>query len=334
MHELPFLKGVNLGGWLVTERWMTPSLYEGTDAVDEYSFLKTPRGAEKLRNHHREFITEQDFAWLQRSGINALRIPVGYWIFDGDDPFVPSIDRLDWAIQQAKENNLLVLIDLHGAPGSQNGKDHSGRQGKVKWYQKASQDKTIDTLVRLAKRYISEEHVFGLQLLNEPKPDILRIKLRRFYNNAYREIVKVARPGLHIVFHDGFRPQSFSGAIENEDPDFPTMLDNHHYGFFSDITAKTLRIENYFEQLEKRQGLYETLQKKQKVIAGEWSFVLSGNILENRKGEEIELMRQHGQIQKQIYESSTSGWFYWSYKTESPGAWNFRSLVEGGSLIV
>lgn len=334
MQQLPFLKGVNLGGWLITERWMTPSLYEGTDAPDEFSFLQSPDNVEKLRRHHRKFITKEDFAWLQEHRINALRIPVGYWTFGGNPQFISSIDYLDWAIEQAKQYDLFVLIDLHGAPGSQNGKDHSGRQGKVNWYQKANQEKTIEVLVRLAQRYRAEKHVFGVQLLNEPKPDFLTMKLRRFYNNAYQELVKVARPGLYIVFHDAFRPQSFSGVIQNPHPDFPVMLDNHHYGFFSDITAKILPIEKYFERLEARQALYKTLQEKQKIIIGEWSFVLSANILENRKDEEVELMARHGHIQKQVFESSTSGWFYWSYKTESPGIWSFRSLVENGLLTV
>ena len=32
------LRGVNLGGWLVLEKWMTPSVFEGLDAVDETTF--------------------------------------------------------------------------------------------------------------------------------------------------------------------------------------------------------------------------------------------------------------------------------------------------------
>ena len=31
------VRGVNLGGWLVLEKWMVPEVYEGSDAPDEYS---------------------------------------------------------------------------------------------------------------------------------------------------------------------------------------------------------------------------------------------------------------------------------------------------------
>ena len=71
------LHGVNLGGWLVLERWMTPSLFADTDARDEYTFMQTPGAREKLREHQKNFIRESDFKWLRDNGIEAVRIPVG-----------------------------------------------------------------------------------------------------------------------------------------------------------------------------------------------------------------------------------------------------------------
>lgn len=32
------MRGVNLGNWLVLEKWMNPSFFQGTDAEDETSF--------------------------------------------------------------------------------------------------------------------------------------------------------------------------------------------------------------------------------------------------------------------------------------------------------
>ncbi len=34
------LRGVNLGGWLVLEKWMTPSLFAGLKAEDETSYCR------------------------------------------------------------------------------------------------------------------------------------------------------------------------------------------------------------------------------------------------------------------------------------------------------
>ena len=33
---LNYIKGVNLGNWLVLEKWMNPALFDGTTADDEY----------------------------------------------------------------------------------------------------------------------------------------------------------------------------------------------------------------------------------------------------------------------------------------------------------
>ena len=39
------LRGVNLGGWLVLEKWMTPSLFEGLAATDETTYCAELGGA-------------------------------------------------------------------------------------------------------------------------------------------------------------------------------------------------------------------------------------------------------------------------------------------------
>src|SRR5690606_27935819 len=128
------LRGVNLGGWLLLERWLTPSLFAGIEAEDEDGFMRTPGAAEKLRRHRAEFLGEDDFAWIAAHGLDLVRIPVGHWVF-GDDPLMLGcVEELDWAMDRAAEHGLLVLLDLHGAPGSQNGRDHSGLIGRRDWY--------------------------------------------------------------------------------------------------------------------------------------------------------------------------------------------------------
>jgi len=39
---------------------------------------------------------------------------------------------IDFKFRWADEIGLRIILDLHGAPGSQNGMDHSGRRGAVK----------------------------------------------------------------------------------------------------------------------------------------------------------------------------------------------------------
>lgn len=64
--------------------------------------------------------------------MDANRIPVGYWSIDllPYEPYVQgAFPYLIRAVNWARELGLKVLLDLHGAPGSQNGQDNSGLQG-------------------------------------------------------------------------------------------------------------------------------------------------------------------------------------------------------------
>ena len=82
------VRGVNLGGWLVTEPWITPSLYEPYEhlgVVDEYTLcqkLGTNRCRQILQQHWSTFVTENDIKEIKEAGLNHVRVPIGYWAFD------------------------------------------------------------------------------------------------------------------------------------------------------------------------------------------------------------------------------------------------------------
>ena len=327
------LRGVNLGGWLVLEKWMTPTLFKDTTAEDEYSLMQATGGPARVEEHRRTFITEADFEWLADNKIDIIRIPVGYWLFDGDNPYTQTISYLDWAVDMAQKYNLQVLIDLHGAKGSQNGRDHSGKKGAAGWYSHTEyRRQTLDVLERLAERYYRRPCVWGIELLNEPKWGLLQLRLRRFYREAYKLLRVAARPGTHIVFSDAFTPWLMSGAIAGT-PSHPVAMDIHWYHFAA-INRRLLSFRAYFAKLRRRVGTIHRLQHRQAVVVGEWSVVLAGESLDGlAEDNKIELQRQHGQLQLEVYGSATA-WFYWTYKTEGRGVWNFRSLIEDGLLTL
>lgn len=323
------LRGVNLGGWLVLERWMTPSLFEGTIAQDELSFMQASGTVEQIERHRREFIQEDDFHWLAEHSINAVRIPVGYWILDGYGPFTACISYLDWAIQMAEKYDIKVLIDLHAVKGSQNGKDHSGQVGDSGWFAKSTyRRETIEVLKRLAERYKDSSAVWGVELVNEPGLGPIKyFTLRRFYRQAYRELVGVARPGTHIVFSDAFVPWLFSGILKQAG-EYPPVMDIHWYQF-----GRT-KISSYFARLAKRPSEIDRLQRRQPVIVGEWSGMLSHKTLASvPRLEQSILQRRHIEQQLVAYDGAL-GWFYWTYKTEDAGIWDFRTQVESGNLLL
>ena len=321
------LRGVNLGGWLVLEKWITPELFKGTDARDEYSLVKTSLGRKRIEKHRKTFMKEADFEWLAGNGINAVRIPVGYWLLRGDDPYISGIKYLDWAVDMAEKYQLKVLINLHGARGSQNGHNHSGRLHIKEWHKRADYRRdTIDILEDIVIRYRTRECVWGVELLNEPGAGLLQLKVRAFYRRAYRRLIRVARPGLMIVFSDIFRPRVTSGAIVAKTT-HPVAMDVHWYQF-----AYRRSLTSCLRMIRRRGKVIHRLQRRQPVIVGEWSGVLSTKILAPmNKDDRRRVMKLHIEEQLTAYDNA-AGWFYWTYKTNGPGMWNFRSLVEEGVI--
>merc|ERR1711973_351805 len=76
------IRGVNLGGWLLLEPWITPVFFEAVNVgelqdkvVDEWTY------AELLD----PFVTKSHFEELVQAGISHVRIPVGYWYWDVEE---------------------------------------------------------------------------------------------------------------------------------------------------------------------------------------------------------------------------------------------------------
>ena len=323
------MRGVNLGGWLVLEKWMTPSLFAGTDAVDEWTFMQTDGAADKLDEHRKNFITEADFKWIVRSGLDAFRLPVGYWIIEPDGPYASGIEYVDWAYKMAEKYDLKILLDLHGAHGSQNGHDHSGRTGRADWFvDKSNRGKTTNILIILHERYKKSPSYYGIELLNEPKIGILQRKLRRFYRRSAHTLDGRAR----IVFHDGFTPRLMSGALGRNKR---AVMDMHLYHMTSWL-ARLVSAERFVKMSSWwYEILLRTVTRKQPVVIGEWSVVLRGESLAGIDKKQADtLMQEFGQNQIVVYEKYAEAWFYWSYKTETPGLWNFRSLIESGFISI
>ncbi|OQR85743.1 glucan 1,3-beta-glucosidase [Achlya hypogyna] len=162
VHSTPFnvqVRGTNLGGWLVLEPWITPTLFYqflGTQerfgdqapektAMDQYTFC-TALGKEEanrqLRIHWNNWVTEEDIKEMASYGVNSLRIPVGDWMFVPYEPYIGctegSVEQLDRVLDLCAKYNINALIDIHGHIGSQNGFDNSGKTHQVKWTSLAS----------------------------------------------------------------------------------------------------------------------------------------------------------------------------------------------------
>uniref|UniRef100_A0A7N0V0R4 Mannan endo-1,4-beta-mannosidase n=1 Tax=Kalanchoe fedtschenkoi TaxID=63787 RepID=A0A7N0V0R4_KALFE len=144
--------------------------------------------ATKVRNDHwASYIVEDDFKFVASNGLNAVRIPIGWWIASYPNPPKPYVGGFKWA----EKYELKVVIDLHAAPGSQNGYDiRSSRDGSPEWGQTdASIRSTVDVIEFLASRYSKSRSLYGVELLNEPlAPEVTFETLNKYYQAGYKVV--------------------------------------------------------------------------------------------------------------------------------------------------
>lgn len=290
------IKGVNLGNWLVLEKWMLPELFEGTGAEDEVWLNRKMNPAElkeKMKEHRDTFITEQDFAFIKEQGIWLLRIPVPYFIFGDRPPFNGCVEYLDKAFDWAEKYGLQILIDLHTVPGSQNGYDNGGLTGVCKWCKNPEEvEFALTVLERLAKRYGQREGLYGIEVLNEPISFLVYATapstgkavdkeeakgsgyvplpfLENFYRNAYRRLRKILPENKTIVFHDGFRLRHWGKFFRKEHMK-KVVLDTHIYIFAMESFVPIHMPWVYQIYIKSQQRLIERIQRDVPVVVGEW----------------------------------------------------------------
>lgn len=290
------IKGVNLGNWLVLEKWMLPELFEGTGAEDEVWLNRKMNSAElkeKMKEHRDTFITEQDFAFIKEQGIWLLRIPVPYFIFGDRPPFNRCVEYLDKAFDWAEKYGLQILIDLHTVPGSQNGYDNGGLTGVCKWCKNPEEvEFALTVLERLAKRYGQREGLYGIEVLNEPISFLVYATapstgkavdkeeakgsgyvplpfLENFYRNAYRRLRKILPENKTIVFHDGFRLRHWGKFFRKEHMK-NVVLDTHIYIFAMESFVPIHMPWVYQIYIKSQQRLIERIQRDVPVVVGEW----------------------------------------------------------------
>lgn len=290
------IKGVNLGNWLVLEKWMLPEMFEGTGAEDEVWLNRKMNPAElkeKMKEHRDTFITEQDFAFIKEQGIWLLRIPVPYFIFGDRPPFNGCVEYLDKAFDWAEKYGLQILIDLHTVPGSQNGYDNGGLTGVCKWCKNPEEvEFALTVLERLAKRYGQREGLYGIEALNEPISFLVYATapstgkavdkeeakgsgyvpipfLENFYRNAYRRLRKILPENKTIVFHDGFRLRHWGKFFRKEHMK-NVVLDTHIYIFAMESFVPIHMPWVYQIYIKSQQRLIERIQRDVPVVVGEW----------------------------------------------------------------
>ena len=172
------LKGVNLGNWLLNEFWM---MGQGANGIDDNCKLDAALDSrfgyaerDRLMTVFRDnWIRERDWDLMAKYGWNAVRVPFIHTVVEDEkNPSHLRADAwryLDDAVAQAEKRGIYVILDLHGAAGSQGVEHHSGCANRNQyWSNPDFQERTIWLWQQVAARYKDRPAVAGYSLLNEP----------------------------------------------------------------------------------------------------------------------------------------------------------------------
>ncbi|KAI5124592.1 hypothetical protein M0805_003109 [Coniferiporia weirii] len=340
-------QSVNLGSWFVHEQWMTPTPFDCASGpqsaeIDIASGWGNTTAAQVvLERHWDTFINQSDFEYLASIGINTVRLPIGYWslgpVYCQGTPFEQYADvytnswsRVVRAINWADEAGIGVLVDLHGAVGSQNGQPHSGiSDGQANLFNNATNmNLTINVLTFLVQQLASVTNVVGIEILNEPNDDP---SLPDFYTRAINSMRQVSTMalGLPLYIHDAFNLDEFSGFVASRS-DF-IVEDHHSYFVFDnedvsrDADQDTGEVQGTMnDQLSSASG-----KQRRNLVIGEWSGALVSSSLANETNPLL-ARQQFCQGQAQVYANTTAGWHFWSYMKEGCDTdpdWCFKNAV-------
>ncbi|MCI9337347.1 MAG: glycoside hydrolase family 5 protein [Lachnospiraceae bacterium] len=330
--EVVQLRGTNAGGYLLQEFWMTTTkqsenVYAEEDiyAILEERFGKGTR-EELVALYQDHYWTEDDFDYCQQIGMNCIRLPFWYRnLVDENGEFYENwSSRLDWFVEEAGKRGIYVILDMHGAPGSQSGSDHSGRDGREEKEKasefffgenaQANQELYYRIWETVAEHFQDNPWVAAYDLLNEAyssyryeatrSAEELHQLLWDIYDTTYRKIRQIDRNHVIIMEAVWFAedlPDPGQYGWEN------VMYEYHHYywGDYDNLEGK---------QVEDMRGRLNDIRRADYDVPGYLGeFTFFNNLKAWEKA--LKLVDDYG-----------LSWTTWTYKTtEGNSYWGIRS---------
>ncbi|KAG9402787.1 hypothetical protein AC1031_006336 [Aphanomyces cochlioides] len=271
--------GVNLGGWLVAENWMT------TGAV----------------------------IW---QGVPQTTMPKCNRYAKGGLDYLDKLIR-DWAWK----HNVAVLISIHGAPGSQNGHDHSGAEDShVYWSQYSENVKaTVNFASFLAQRYKNDDAFLGIESVDTNV-------LMQCYRDAYKAVRAVSDCVLTHVPLLSHQKLGHGTYMDDFAPEMTNVW--HEWHPYVIWTYESMTEDQLINQGVAGRVNDINNWKGKPIFLGEWSFVMPGSTFSD--------MNRFGQLASRMmgmFKGAKSGWAYWTWKKANDDKsnldkWSLRSVLK------
>ena len=172
------LRGFGLGGWLVPEGYMLHnqawiSGFESpTDIENHVTDLIGAEAAEDFWELYRaNYVAQADIDQIAEWGFNHLRVPFHYkQFYDSTGSETPiGYAIVDELISWCEPYNMYIILDMHCAPGGQNGGPISDSDGTARlWLEESNKELTIQIWKEIATYYADHTLIGGYDLINEP----------------------------------------------------------------------------------------------------------------------------------------------------------------------
>ncbi|PRP85434.1 putative glucan 1,3-beta-glucosidase [Planoprotostelium fungivorum] len=338
------LRGGNLGSWFIQEGWMVPWLWSnnGCNAGQNPGTTKLEqclgsRGAGVMQKHWSTFVTEADFIAMADNNLNAVRLPLGWWqIYDPvggaskaqlkqhiepTNYLTGALKYVDLAFQWGAKHGVGIIIDLHAAPGSQNGDDHSAppAPGVQNWDKyPANVAQSLDSIELYAQRYHNKTAFLGFCLINEPKVNTNTLK--KYYKDAYDRIRKHSSNSIVII-----NPLITNQDVTNQEwtsfmnpPQYNKVYMSMHWYHIWGFEGKSDAWKLNYIKNDRNNQVTDYLKKNPKPgVIDEWS---CGGISNGRDA-----------MQAQLQPFNRVNWIFWAWsKTSGGDNWSLRAAFEKG----
>jgi hypothetical protein len=238
------LRGMGLGGWLVPEGYMLHIPGYGSPS-DIENKIETLLGADLTEEfwdlYHYNYVNQADIDLLAEWGFNSIRIPFHYKQFSPSPGEVNQFgyDIVDSLISWCAPHNMYIILDMHCAPGGQNGGNISDSDGIARlWLEQGYKDHTIEIWHSIAEYYADETLIGGYDLINEPVlPDgVSSTDLRQLYIDITNTIREVDTN--HIIFIEG---NWYATDFTSLTPPWDANMSYSFHKYWNDVTQGTIQ---------------------------------------------------------------------------------------------
>ncbi|KAF8023510.1 hypothetical protein BT93_F0883 [Corymbia citriodora subsp. variegata] len=303
--------------------------------------LGPQKAPEVMKEHWSTFIVEDDFKFVAENGLDAVRIPVGWWIASDPNPPAPyvggSLAFLDNAFSWAEKYRLKVIIDLRAAPGSQNGWERSSsRDGFQEW---GDTDDTIQLTLHVIDfltsrviiqlclcRYAKSPSLYAVDLLNEPLAGTVSQETISAYYDDGHKAVRMHSSTAYVIVSCMLEASNTELVLPDVNSQDMTVVNMQCYFLLdTDGTIQDILPSQYRDNIT--QFDCPATSNEPLIFVGEW--VVEWGVNGTTKGEYQKSLEAQAQLE--AYGRATFGWSYWTLKC-AESRYSLEWMVKNGYI--